>query len=203
MDLFWQITLVEFLLNLAVFAAAVIAYGPVCALARRLPGHNDGIAAGILYGAATAIALLLPVHLSGGSSLSSQPALLALAAPLGGLATALAAEAIALAAAGFGWLFWGTFEHSITGMVVMSTAIGIVFRIAMERRNSAADVKFAYLQLPVLGALAALGNLADLWYEQGLHTALAAALPATISSTLATFILGTLLLHDKRRREAE
>jgi hypothetical protein len=28
-DLFWQITIVEFLLNLAVFCAAVIAYGPV------------------------------------------------------------------------------------------------------------------------------------------------------------------------------
>ena len=37
MDFFWQITIVEFLLNVAIFAAAVIAYGPLWSLAQRLP----------------------------------------------------------------------------------------------------------------------------------------------------------------------
>src|SRR5450432_2935919 len=97
MDLFWQITIVEFLLNVAVFAAAVIAYGPVRRLAVRLPGRSrltEGLAVGALFGSATAIALLMPIHMSGGSSAGSQTVLLALAAPLAGPSAAVVAAII-------------------------------------------------------------------------------------------------------------
>ena len=62
---------------------------------------------------------------------------------------------------------------------------------------------FRYLHLPLLGALSAMGGLAQIWYSQGAAGALAGAIPAFISGMLATTILGTLLLHEKRRHQAE
>src|ERR1700735_1535548 len=99
MDLFWQITVVEFLLNVAVFAVAIIAYGPVRALAVRLAPKTlsvEGASVGVLFGAATSMALLMPVHMSGGASVSGQMVLLTLAAPLGGVPAAAAASIVAI-----------------------------------------------------------------------------------------------------------
>src|SRR5882757_2133327 len=101
MDFFWQITVVEFLLNVAIFAAAVIAYGPLWSLMERLPrrfGFLGGPLIGALFGMATAVALLLPVHLSGGAALGSQTILLVLTAPVAGLAAGVTAIIIAVAA---------------------------------------------------------------------------------------------------------
>ena len=56
MDIFWQITIVEFMLNLAVFATAVIAYRPTWTAAARLWPESQlarRAAVGILFGAAT------------------------------------------------------------------------------------------------------------------------------------------------------
>jgi hypothetical protein len=53
MDFFWQITVVECLLNIAIFAAAVIAYGPLWSLTERLPGRYEsfgGPLIGALFG---------------------------------------------------------------------------------------------------------------------------------------------------------
>ena len=106
MDLFWQITIVEFLLNIAVFAAAAIAYGPIHGLVERLAGRSpliDGLAIGVLFGTTTALALLMPIHLNGGASIGGQTVLLALAGPLGGWAAALFSSAIAALAGLFQW----------------------------------------------------------------------------------------------------
>ena len=106
MDLFWQITIVEFLLNVAVFAVAVIAYGPLSSIASRItrwPKLNEGVAVGALFGAATTVALLMPVHLDGGAAGGSKTVLLALAAPLGGFPAAVTAGVISLAVGLFRW----------------------------------------------------------------------------------------------------
>src|ERR1700722_16294858 len=122
MDLFWQITIVEFLLNVAVFAAAVIAYGPVRRLSARLPGNSnlaEGLAVGALFGGATAIALLMPVHMSGGSSAGSQTVLLALAAPLAGPAAAIVAAIVAILADLFLW----SSDKSQGGAAILTSAV--------------------------------------------------------------------------------
>ena len=118
MDLFWQITIVEFLLNIAVFAAAAIAYGHIRGLAVRFAGkipQLEGAAVGVLFGSATVIALLMPIHLNGGASVGGQTVLLALAGPLGGWEAALCSGAIALGAGVFQWT---------NGSALGATAIG-------------------------------------------------------------------------------
>ncbi|HEX3486929.1 MAG TPA: response regulator [Micropepsaceae bacterium] len=205
MDLFWQITLVEFLLNVAVFAAAVIAYGPISAIAARIPGRpslNQSLAAGILFGSATAIALLMPVHLDGGSAVNSQTVLLVLAAPLSGVPAAASAGLIAILIGAVQWSAGASIENTALFASLLSTAIGLVFRLVFERSDR--DwARFNYLHLPFLGALSAVGGVANVWHSQGWEAAVGSAIPAVISGILTTLILGTLLLHEKRRHEAE
>src|SRR5450432_1517948 len=115
MDLFWQIAIVEFLLNVAVFAAAVIVYGPLSSIASRItywPRLGEGVAVGALFGLATAIAMLMPVHLQGGVDAGSQTVLLVLAAPLGGLPAAVTAGIISLSAGLFQWTTGTSFQNS-------------------------------------------------------------------------------------------
>ncbi|HXJ02626.1 MAG TPA: response regulator [Micropepsaceae bacterium] len=205
MDLFWQITIVEFLLNVAVFAAAVIAYGPTTSLAARLPGQaalKQSVAAGLLFGLATAIALFMPVHLEGGAAVSSQTVLLVLAAPLDGLAAGVSAGLITLAAGLVQWNGGAHIENTALFASLLSAGIGIAFRVTFEWRNRP-QTRFNYLHLPLLGALSAIGGLANLGYSQGEATAIASIAPAVISGMLTTMILGTLLLHEKRRHDAE
>jgi signal transduction histidine kinase/DNA-binding response OmpR family regulator len=207
MDLFWQITIVEFLLNVAVFAVAVIAYRPICAFAERIPwrsGLTENIAVGTLFGATTAAAFFLPVHVGGaeGAAISSQTVLLALAAPLAGFAAATAAGLIAAAAALYMWIgMTGAGETPLIASV-MSVVIGAVLRIALMRRKSG-KASFGYWQLPVLAVLSGAGSLALLWHSQGWMITDGSALPAFLSGCFATFILGTMLLHEKRGHQAE
>ncbi|MEA2754143.1 MAG: hypothetical protein QOJ54_432, partial [Aliidongia sp.] len=203
MDLFWQITIVEFLLNVAVFASAVIAYGPVRALAVRLgPAHAwlEGSAVGVLFGLATSAALLMPVHFNGGASVSGQMVLLALAAPLGGIAGALSAAAVACVGGLLALQQTGSLSHAALLSSVLSVAAGVLVHWSVPpsgRRH------FNYYHLPLLGALSAIGSLVELWVTDGPHSMASSTLPALVSSVLSAMILGTLLLHDQRRYLAE
>jgi signal transduction histidine kinase/CheY-like chemotaxis protein/HPt (histidine-containing phosphotransfer) domain-containing protein len=205
MDLFWQIAIVEFLLNVAVFAAAVIVYGPLSSIASRIthwPKLNEGVAVGALFGLATAIAMLMPVHLDGGTNAGSQTVLLVLAAPLGGLPAAATAGIISLAAGLYQWTTGTSFQNSDILGSLLAICVGVLFRLVFERREGlTANVR--YLHLPFLGALSAVGGVAQIWYSHGAAAAFTAAIPTFISGMLATVILGTLLLHEKRRHQAE
>jgi hypothetical protein len=146
MDLFWQIAIVEFLLNVAVFAAAVIVYGPVSSLASRIthwPKLSEGVAVGALFGLATAIAMLMPVHLDGGVDAGSQTVLLVLAAPLGGLPAAIAAGIISLTAGLFQWTTGTSFQNSDILGSLLAICVGVLFRLAFERREGlTANVRY-------------------------------------------------------------
>ena len=203
-DLFWQITLVEALLNLAIFAAAVIAYGPVNILAARLRAWApvpEGTAAGIVFGIATAIALLLPVHLVGGAPTGSQTVLVALAGLLAGPFAALTAVLIALGAQ-LPPVFQG---QSLDGFgiatLIAAAAAGTVLRLALDRIVHSHEA--AYWHLPILGTLSAALELAVQWRFQGGSAVLQSLVPAFLAHILAITVLGTLLLHEKRRHAAE
>jgi signal transduction histidine kinase/DNA-binding response OmpR family regulator len=203
MDLFWQITVVEFLLNVAVFAVAIIAYGPVRALAVRLAPKTlsvEGASVGVLFGAATSMALLMPVHMSGGASVSGQMVLLTLAAPLGGVPAAAAASIVAIIASLVAWGQAGSIDHTALLSSVLSVAAGLLVRVAVTRSGRG---HFSYYHLPILGALSAAGSLSELWFTDGLAAVATSAVPALATSILSALILGTLLLHDQRRHLAE
>jgi hypothetical protein len=107
MNLFWQITMIEFLLNVAVFAGAIIFYGPVQLLAARLSGGRKFIeesASGTLFGIATAVALLLPVHLEGGAAVGCSTILLALVGPLDGSVAILGGLVLSIAIELMPWM---------------------------------------------------------------------------------------------------
>ena len=206
MDLFWQITIVEFLLNVAVFAAAAILYGPVRGFAARLPGKAtrlEGAAVGILFGTATVLALLMPIHLNGGASIGGQTVLLALAGPLGGWEAALSAAAVSTAAGLFQWTHRESLGESTLGPSLLSALLGFALQFVLSRRRDPAKRKFAYLHLPVLGILSGLGVMLQLWSTQNFAAMRDSVMPVLISSISAAMILGTLLLHEKRRHLAE
>jgi signal transduction histidine kinase/DNA-binding response OmpR family regulator len=206
MDLFWQITIVEFLLNVAVFAGAVIAYGPVRALAARLAPRNapfEGSAVGALFGAATSVALLMPVHLNGGASVGCQTVLLTLAAPLGGLSGAISSIVMALAGSLLAWGQNGSADYNAIVSSAMSVAVGLLVRAVLARNDESGPENFGYYHLPILGALSAAGGLLAIWFSDGLRAAVISAVPAFASSISAAMILGILLLHESRRLLAE
>ncbi|MDE1939760.1 MAG: response regulator [Alphaproteobacteria bacterium] len=206
MDIFWQITIVEALLNFAVFAAAVIAYGPIRTMAMRLRPASSlamGAAVGTLFGGATAVALLLPVHMAGGASTGSQTILLGLAGLLAGPAAAVTAALIAITAELFPVLHGGSMDNAGFAASLASTAAGIGLRFFLDGRKNAQTGYVSYLHLPVLGSLSAAISLIALWAFQGLAATLDSALPSFASGILGATILGTLLLHETRRHKAE
>jgi signal transduction histidine kinase/CheY-like chemotaxis protein len=206
MDLFWQITIVEFLLNVAVFAAAAILYGPVRGLAARLPAKAarlEGAAVGILFGSATALALLMPIHLNGGASIGGQTVLLALAGPLGSWEASLSAAAVSAAAGLFQWTHGENLGETTLGPSLLSAMLGFAIQFVLARRRDPAKREFAYLHLPVLGILSGVGVMLQLGSTQGFAAMRDSAVSILISSISAAMILGTLLLHEKRRHHAE
>ena len=206
MDLFWQIAVVEFLLNLAVFGATIVAYGAILGLTRWMPNRLAGvgnIAIGLLFGAATVGALLMPIHLSGGAAIGGQTVLLALAGPIAGPWAAMAAGLVALA---------GSLDQWSTGRDLASTAIvpstisvaaGLVIYMVTAKPGAKSSSRFGYVHLPLLGLISATGVLAGLWYQSSLRATQEALLTVVVSSLAASTLLGTLLLHEKRRHEAE
>jgi signal transduction histidine kinase/DNA-binding response OmpR family regulator/HPt (histidine-containing phosphotransfer) domain-containing protein len=206
MDLFWQVTVVEFLLNIAIFAAAVIAYGLLLPLTERLPARLQRLGmplTGMLFGGATAGALLLPVHLGAGAAVGSQATLLALAAPVAGYGAGLAAALTAVAVMAVPGLAAGGFDGTAIITCLTAALIGMIFRAGTDYERRRWRRSFRYIHLPLLGLLTGFAGVADLALTAGwqqAHGTLPVAIGAGIAATL---ILGTLLLHEMRRHEAE
>jgi signal transduction histidine kinase/DNA-binding NarL/FixJ family response regulator len=206
MNLFWQITTIEFLLNVAVFAGAIIFYGPIRILALRLSGGRETTersASGVLFGLATAVALLLPVHLEGGAAVGCRTILLALAGPLDGSVAILVGLALSVAIELLPWVAKDQSSQIAVISLLVSAAVGVLFQWALTHRRSLRNKQLQYIHLPLLGMLSAAGGLSVLALSQGAQAVASSIIPAMASNILATVILGTLLLHEKSRSEAE
>lgn len=202
MDIFWQITVVESLLNVAVFAMAVIAFGLLRiwiaqAVPDRPPVSDAGV--GLLFGAATALVLLLPVHMNGGASTGSQTILLALAGLIAGPLAAMVALAVSIAALFV--LSEGGLELFATLTLIIAALTGIGFRQILAIGRHRPDV--TYYHSPILGVACAVTGLAALWFFQGWQAVLDSAVAAVLASSLVSTVLGTLLLHETHRHQAE
>jgi signal transduction histidine kinase/DNA-binding NarL/FixJ family response regulator len=206
MNLFWQITLIELLLNIAVFAGAIIFYGPVHEFAARFSWGRVSMerpASGVLFGLATAAALLLPIHLDGGAAVGCATILLALAGPIDGYVAILGGL---LASIAMEMLPWVTKEQSSRAVIVkllVAAATGILFMGALRYFPGHRKAQLQYFHLPLLGMLSAVGGLCILGFTSGATSVLSAIIPAMATNMCAAVILGTLLLHEKRRSATE
>jgi signal transduction histidine kinase len=204
MNVYWQITLIQALQNVAVFAVAVIAFGLVRQAASkwqaRWAGYPD-LAVGALLGTATAITLLLPVHVSGGTPIGTETILLALAGIIACPVAAVLAASLAAAAQLAPLLSGGMIDWLGLTMTVVTTGAAIAFRQLLPRH--AGMVRLAYYHFPILGFVCVAFGLGALWYFRGWGVAVDSALAAVLASVAAATVLGTLLLHEMRRHTAE
>jgi signal transduction histidine kinase/ActR/RegA family two-component response regulator len=206
MNLFWQITLIELLLNVAVFAGAIIFYGPVNMLAQRFSGGRNSIektASGVLFGLATAAALMLPIHLEGGAAVGCATILLALAGPLDGYVAILGGVVSSVAIELVPWLMKYQTSQTLIVELLVSAAVSLIFLCALRYFPGHRNAQLQYFHLPLLGMLSAAGGLCVLGFSQGTASVLSSILPAAASNICATVVLGTLLLHEKRRSATE
>ncbi len=204
MDIFWEITVVESLLNVAVFAVAVIAFGLVRLLiARWRPSATrvSDAAVGLLFGVATTVAILLPVHLSGGASTGSQTILLALAGLIAGPLAALLGLIVSIAGVVGGATLCGAIYGFTTTTLFAATFAGIGLRKLIDA--GICWKRVSYFHFPMLGAACAMLGLVALWVFQGPQAVLGSATAAILVGMLVATMLGTLLLHETRRHEAE
>ena len=77
-----------------------------------------------------------------------------------------------------------------------SVAAGLVLQVLLVRSRRS----FSYVHLPILGVLSAVGVLGGLWNASGWSAAEDALGTVFLSSVSAAIILGTLLIHEKRRQ---
>jgi len=206
MNLFWQITLIELLLNVAVFAGAIIFYGPVNMLAKRLSGGRNSIertASGVLFGLATGAALLLPIHLEGGAAVGCATILLALAGPLDGFVAILGGVVSAVAIEMLPWVTKDQTSQTSIVELLVSAAVSLIFLSALRYFPGHRNAQLQYFHLPLLGLLSAAGGLCVLGFLQGGASILSSILPAAASNMCAIVVLGTLVLHEKRRSATE
>ena len=205
MNLFWQITAVEALLNVAIFAVAVIAYGIVreAAAARNWTAGVEQAVIGGLFGGATALATLVPLHVDGGAAIGCQSVLIALTGPIsGGLSTAVALAIAELGSAGAPRLLETGATLLNAGSFFAAALAALLFRLVAKGRFGG-RLRNRTAQLAFLAILSSAGSLGVLALFAGAGTALQSALPATGVNLAATLVLGTLLLHERRRHEAE
>lgn len=204
MNIYWQITIIESLQNVAVFAVAVIAFGLVRQAATRLRPHSAHFCdamVGALFGAATAAAVLLPVHVGGGGSTGSETVLLTLAGFLMGPLAALIALPLAVVAQFLSFQGGTSLDYLGLAMSLSASVAGIGFRLLIIKGLRRQGV--SYLDFPVLGVLCAGIGLGLLWLFQGRAAMLDSAAAAILARMAAITALGTLLLHEKRRHEAD
>ena len=215
MDLFWQISLVELLLNVAIFAFAIIAYGPIAQIGRRFPGSVHGIGTGILFGCAMAVATLLPIHFyAAGTSVATQSSLVALAGPIAGPLAATIAAILAVVAA-----LWHA-DGSLSSAVppIAAAAAGIALHLWLTHRHRSLGYRhLPWLGLPAVTAMLGLRCLVALWNPAGLdelgmpqlmpagnwHELARTVSASVLSGVIATTLLGTLLLREKHRLQIE
>jgi signal transduction histidine kinase/CheY-like chemotaxis protein len=206
MNLFWQITMVEFLLNVAMFAGAIIFYGPIRLLAARLGRGREfaeRLASGVLFGMATSAALFLPVHLEGGAAVGCSTILLALAGPLDGWLAIVGGLVFSVSLELLPWLAKDESSHGALFSLLVAAAVSTVCWAALKYNPLHRNRRLQFIDLPIIGALSAMCSVALLGVSEGRAAAFSAFLPALLSNMLAAFILGTLLLHEKHRSETE
>jgi len=186
--------------NLALLALAVITYNQITAYLGKLPSRFEGAFAGVAFGLAAILAMTLPIAVAPGVLLDGRAAPIGLAALFGG---PLAAAVAAFFAAVYRLMLGGAGQAAGVVGIALAAASGLI--VAKLSRHHRSGLTYSHLLL--LGVLLVFAQLigalvlpaSDLAYS-----VITAATPAeAIALPLGTLFLGTLLIQERRRREAE
>jgi PAS domain S-box-containing protein len=200
MDVFSRDILVALAANLALLALAVITYNQVAAFLGKLPSRFEGWFAGLAFGLAAILAMTLPIAVAPGVLVDGRAVPIGLAALFGG---PLAAATAAVLAAIYRLTLGGVGE--IAGLIgIVLAALSGIFVAKLSRRNASG---LAYVHLVLLGILLVFSHLIATLFLPGSELAYtvitAATPPEAVALPLGALFLGTLLIQERRRREAE
>ena len=200
MDIFSQDILVALAANLALLALALVTYNQITAFLGKLPGRFEHWFAGLAFGLAAILSMSVPITVAPGVLADGRAVPIGLAALFGG---PLAAATAAVLAAVYRLALGGAGETAGLIGIVLAAFCG-VFVARLARRNGAG---LTYPHLLLLGVLLVFSQLISTLCLPGSELAYtvitAATPPEAVALPLGTLFLGTLLIQERRRRDAE
>ncbi len=200
MDIFSQDILVALAANLALLALALVSYNQITAFLGKLPGRRECWFAGLAFGLAAILSMSVPIAVAPGVLVDGRAVPIGLAALFGGPPAAATA---AVLAAVYRLVLGGAGE--IAGLVGIVLAALSGFLVAKLARRDGSGLTYSHLLL--LGVVLVFSQLISRLCLPGsdlAYTVITAATPPeAIALPLGTLFLGTLLMQERRRRDAE
>jgi PAS domain S-box-containing protein len=192
-------TLLDLAAHFALLSVVTVAYSLMAGRLARLAPWYSGLLAGGLFGLAAIFVMSAPIRIADGAFFDLRGVILALSAPFGGPVAAVIA---ALMAGSFRIWLGGAGVAAGIANTVLASLIGGGLALALQRSNR----KMEHRHLVLLAALMAIESLVPLAFlpSQFLQKAIElSVVPLLIGVPLGTLLLGSLLLHERRRREIE
>jgi PAS domain S-box-containing protein len=200
MDFVSRDILVALAANLALLALALVTYNQIAAFLGKLPSRFERWFAGLAFGLAAILSMSVPIAVAPGVLVDGRAVPIGLAALAGGPFVAGVAAGLAalyrLALGGIG---------EIAGVIWI--ALAALSGILVARLSPRDGSRFAYAHLLLLGILFVFSQLIATLFLPGsdlAYTVITASTPpAAVALPLGTLFLGTLLIQERRRRDAE
>jgi PAS domain S-box-containing protein len=200
MDIFSQDILVALAANLALLALALITYNQISAFLGKLPSRFERWFAGLAFGLAAILSMSVPITVAPGVLVDGRAVPIGLAALSGGPFVAGVAAVLA-----------ALFRLALGGVGALAGVIWIVLAalsgILVAKLSRRGGTGLAYAHLLLLGVLLVFSQLIATFFLPGSELAYtvitASTPPAAVALPLGTLFLGTLLVQERRRRDAE
>lgn len=200
MDVFSQDILVALAANLALLALALVTYNQITAFLGKLPARWERGLGGLAFGLAAILSMSAPILVAPGVIVDGRAVPIGLAALSGG--PFVAGIAVAIAAA-YRLFLGGVGEVSGVVCIALAAMSGLLVA-KLSRRGGTSS---AYVHLLLLGVLLVFCQLIAAFFLPGHELAYkvitAVMPPAAVALPLGTLFLGTLLIQERRRRDAE
>ena len=200
MDIFSRDILVALAANMALLALALVTYNQITAFLGKLPSRTERWFAGLAFGLAAILSMSVPIAVAPGVQVDGRLVPIGLAALFGGPLAAVTAAALA---AIFRLTLGGAGQMAgVTGIVLAAFCGVFVARLA---RRSGSGLTYPHLLL--LGVALVFSQLISSLCLPGSDLAYTVVTTATppeaVALPLGTLFLGTLLIQERRRRDAE
>jgi PAS domain S-box-containing protein len=200
MDVFSKDILVALAANLALLALALVTYNQIAAFLGKLPPRWERWLAGLAFGLAAILSMSVPIVVAPGVLIDGRAVPIGLAALSGGPFVGGLAAAVAVL---YRLSLGGVGQVAGVVWIVLAAMSGLL--VAKLARRSGAGA--AYVHLLLLGLLLVFCHLAAALLLPGSELAYTvittATPPAAVALPLGTLFLGTLLIQERRRRDAE
>ena len=184
--------------NVGLVTGIVVAYTLLRHSAVALPAQAQRALLGVVLGLGAGMAMSLPVDLIPGVRVDARSVPLILAAPFGGYGAALISAAVAA-----GWRLWlgGAAVPAGLAYVALAAGSGALFYMWLQRSGRTLN----HLHLITLGlAAASSGHLALLVLpSEAAYKLIVTLAPVQAITVITVLLLGSLLLHERRRSELE